>query len=82
MNYLNNKPDIIDFQVFEDRIEVTKRERSNSIYCSGNPVPDKVWKEVYRVSFDGRIFLSETIQGKHIPSTINDEHFEFEDGIK
>jgi hypothetical protein len=78
MNYLNNKPDIIDFQVFEDRIEVTKRERSNSIYCSGSPVPDKVWKEIYRVSLIGeKIFLSETIKGKHIPSTINDEHFEF-----
>jgi hypothetical protein len=79
MNYLNNKPEIINFQVFENRIEVTKRERSNSMYACNPPmpVPDKVWKEVYRVSFDGRIFLSETIKGKHIPTSTISEHFEF-----
>lgn len=48
--------EIIGFQVDEERIIVTKQDRSNMAFPTfpSRPVPDKVWKEIYEVR-DGKI---------------------------
>lgn len=60
------------------RLEVVKREPSNSMYPTypPHPVPDKVWLEIYEAQ-DGRIKLVERVEGVHTPETLQPETIVF-----
>lgn len=70
---------MIEFKYIEENntIEVIFRESSASRYASGQPIPDKVRKEIYGV-VDGKIKLVDKVQGKHIPGYFTDEKIIFE----
>jgi hypothetical protein len=61
-------------------IEVVKRVASKMVYASNPPqsAPDKVWKEIYGIK-DGKLAMLKTIEGKHIPRSINHEQIIFEE---
>lgn len=60
-------------------IEVVFRDPSNSMYACNppRPVPDKVWKEIYRVE-DGVINKVQTIRGTHTPANYVNEDISFD----
>lgn len=68
--------EVISVQVFDDRVEVAYRAKSNAVYTvyTGQPVPDTIWKEVIKF-IDGRMQVVETIHGHHIPQSFNEEQF-------
>lgn len=67
---------IIRLDLVDGKIEVIRRIKSNSVYGNGTPVPDGIYKDIYGVK-DGELFLLETIKGKHIPTKVIHESFEF-----
>lgn len=71
---------IIRFYLNNDNntIEIVKRIQNNMVYCSNPPqkAPDTVFKEIYGIK-DNKIQLIETINGKHIPTSFQEEQFIF-----
>ncbi len=63
----------------ENQIEVIKRTPSMTTLAVWPPrtSPDTVWKEVYSVGEDGKLYLKETIQGKVTPAKYIEEKIEF-----
>lgn len=68
--------EVISVEVFDDRVEVAYRAKSNVVYAvyTPMPVPDTIWKEVIKFT-DGRMQVVETIHGRHIPQSFNEEQF-------
>lgn len=66
--YLNDNGDL----------EVIKRYRSDTVLLTypPKPAPDSIVKEIYK-SIDGKIVLSQTIEGKHTPAYSVSEVIEF-----
>ena len=62
-----------------NQIEVVMREPSNMIYTSNPPrmAADKIWKNVFAVSDDGKIFFKERIDAKVTPEQFIPEKVEF-----
>ena len=60
-------------------VEIVFRQLSHAMYpCSPpRPVPDKVWKEIWRISDDGELYLHETKNGTHTPAHKVNEKIEF-----
>jgi hypothetical protein len=40
---------IVSVKITDTQIEVVYQQASGACYMDGNPVPDKVWKQVYSV---------------------------------
>lgn len=59
------------------QMEVVRKYKSNVCYANGKPCPDKVVKEIYVSGNDGKIFLFDTIEGKHTPAYTVKEKIEF-----
>ena len=61
-------------------LHVVMRERSRATLMSypSRPARDRVWREEY-VCGDGEIVLARTVEGTHIPMSINEERIEFPD---
>ena len=61
-------------------LEIVRRYPSNATYaCSPpRPVPDRIVKEVYRAGTEHPIiYLSQSIEGTHVPAERISERFEF-----
>ena len=70
---------IVSAFVNEDgELEIVRQYPSNIVYTCNPPIqaPDKVVKEIYRCEH-GKIVLSEKIEGKHTPRSVNEERIEF-----
>jgi hypothetical protein len=72
--------EIISCKICDDYVEISYREPSNSQFQTWppQPVPDKIWKEIYRV-VDGKIKLAKTINGRHTPSCTVNESFSYDE---
>jgi hypothetical protein len=61
-----------------ERLNIVRKYPSNMTYGNGQPVPDRVEKEVYGV-VDGKIVLIETKTGKHTPAYMVKETVTFDE---
>lgn len=70
--------EIIDVSITDTTVEVTKRKRSTSTYACfpPRPVPDIVWKEIYKV-IDNKIVFIKNVKGIHRPAYTVHESFTF-----
>jgi hypothetical protein len=65
-------------EIFDDGVDIVYRKRSNTMFLTNppQPCPDHVWKEQWRI-VDGKLQLSGTIKGVHIPQQIVSESMSF-----
>jgi hypothetical protein len=59
---------IVSVTLVDGGLEVVKRRPSNAAYCTGQPVPDLVCKEIYVGGPNGNVVLGARIHGKHTPA--------------
>lgn len=60
------------------KLEIVRQYPSNMALGNGTPCPDRVVKEIYGV-VDGRIVLTDTVEGNHIPARLEPERIEFDE---
>jgi hypothetical protein len=68
---------IVSVTLRDGFLEVVRKYPSNSSYGSGQPVPDRVVKEIYASA--EQIVLDRVVEGKHTPASWNKEKIEFLD---
>lgn len=81
LNTSINKPEVINVIVFNNKVEITYRQKSNEIFCSfpPQPVPDKVWKDIYIVRDNALVFDGQ-LKGVPIPNKVIPEEINFKEG--
>ena len=67
-----------EFNKKANSISVVFREQSMTTLGNGQPVPDRVWKEIYSVD-KGLLFLKAVKNGDHSPGYYVNEQFNFQD---
>ena len=67
-----------DFDKKAKTISVVFREKSMITLGNGQPMPDRVWKEIYAAEGD-EIVLTSVKNGEHHPSYYVNETFNFDD---
>lgn len=63
----------------DNQIEVVMRQPSSTVLLSNppKPSPDKVWKNVFAVNDEGKIYFKERVDGTVIPQKVIPETIEF-----
>lgn len=68
---------VISAELVGDCLVVVRRRKTMASFANGDPVPDRVWKEIYAADSAGLVYLKQTIEGKHYPPSRIHEKIEF-----